>query len=336
MENSTFTGTDGIKSFLNPQNHITPLVELPPSLNPYYEQNVHVFIKMQSLLPLLNIKMLPAWQMLKDAPADKKHLVEASSGNTALSLAVLAQYFGFDDTKSYLTAETQLSKIKMLLLFGSNVTLVDEDESKQNDPNTTINRAKLEGEKLGWFNPNQYANSSNPKSHEKIAGPQIFEQLDGEVDIFAGGLGTSGTVLGVAQYFRRMKKDVKIIGVVRAKGEVVPGPREREFLDVVELDWESASDGVQAIGQLEAYQQSIKLLRAGLMTGPSTGLSYAGLLKYLQKVVVNKSTGQRWNAVFMASDTPLPYIDDYFEILPREAFPILEGEELIAERIFKK
>jgi len=334
MTISTFTGTDGLKNFLNPENHSTPLVELPPTLNPYFDDNVHIFIKMQSLLPLLNVKMLPAWQMLKDAPSGKKHLVEASSGNTALSMAILAQYFGFDDTKSYLTTSTTIGKIKMLLLFGSNVSLVNEDESNQDDPDTTINRAKNDGKKDSWYNPNQYANPSNPKSHENIAGPQIFEQLGGEVDVFAGGLGTSGTVLGVSQYLRRVKKDIKIVGIVRAKGEIVPGPREREFLDVVELDWESASDVVLAIGQQEAYKHSLRLLQAGLMAGPSTGLNYAGLLRYLERVVKDKLDDKPLNAVFMACDTTLLYIDDYFKILPREDFPTLEGEELMTEEIF--
>jgi cysteine synthase len=105
-------------------------------------------------------------------------------------------------------------------------------------------------------------------------------------------------------------------------------------LDVVELDWESASDEVLAIGQQESYKHSLKLLQAGLMAGPSTGLNYAGLLRYLEETVKDKPIDQPLNAVFVACDTPLPYVDDYFKILPREDFPELEGEELMAEKIF--
>ena len=334
MTISVFKGKDSLKNFLNPANYLSPLVELPPALNPYYDKNIHIFIKMQSLSPLLNIKAIPAHQMIQDAPAGKEYLVEASSGNTAMSLAVIGKQYGFSKTKAYVSANTAIGKIKSLLLFGCGASVIVEDEAKQNAPESGINRAKSDGLNAKWYNPNQYANESNPKSHEDVTGPQIFEQLGGSIDIFCSGLGTSGTTLGTARYLCRMKKDVTVVSLVRGEGQSVPGPRTKEFLNVVELDWQNAGDIILSVGQKEAYQRSLELCQAGLMAGPSTGFNYAGLLNYLSEFAKSKPAEKHINAVFMACDTPLPYMDDYFKILPRESFPLLEGEALLEEKIF--
>src|SRR5258708_26619 len=95
-----FAGPSAVRDFLNPENNPPiPLVELPANLNPFYEQRVRIFAKLMYLLPLLNIKSLPALNMLLQAKAsgalDGVHtLIENSSGNTAFSLAVLARAFG--------------------------------------------------------------------------------------------------------------------------------------------------------------------------------------------------------------------------------------------------
>ena len=96
MNKNTFTGQDAIKNYLNPSNHITPLVELPSSINPFYDRGVRIYAKLLQTLPLANIKSIPAYFMLDNLQSDAKlinvdTLMESSSGNTALSLATTAR-----------------------------------------------------------------------------------------------------------------------------------------------------------------------------------------------------------------------------------------------------
>ena len=99
MHQNCFTGEYGLQEFLNPSNHPPlPLVELPPHLNPYHDFGVRVMVKLMGYLPLGNVKSLPAYTMLEQAHKDGRlsdvhTVVEASSGNTVLSLAVLSRSF---------------------------------------------------------------------------------------------------------------------------------------------------------------------------------------------------------------------------------------------------
>jgi cysteine synthase A len=91
---TVFSGENGIKEYLNPSSHCTPIVELPSHLNPYRKDGVRIFLKLTSHLPLMNIKSIPIFHMLEQTDLSNTHtVVENSSGNTAYSLAVLARLF---------------------------------------------------------------------------------------------------------------------------------------------------------------------------------------------------------------------------------------------------
>jgi cysteine synthase len=106
--------------FLNPNNIVSPIVELPPKMNPYYQDGIKIFAKLLNTLPLTNVKSIPAFTMLNDADRDvsKIHtIIENSSGNTALSLAVIAKLFGIETTKAFVSNEVTMGKLKLLRLF---------------------------------------------------------------------------------------------------------------------------------------------------------------------------------------------------------------------------
>jgi cysteine synthase A len=105
---------------LNPQNIISPIVELPPKMNPYYQDGVRIFAKLLHTLPLNNVKSIPAFTMLYDTERDLTNvhtLIENSSGNTVLSLAVIAKLFGIETTKAFVSNEITIGKLKLLRLF---------------------------------------------------------------------------------------------------------------------------------------------------------------------------------------------------------------------------
>ena len=99
-----YRGQSAVNDFLNPENHLTPLVELSEKLNPFIADQVHIYIKLQTFLPLMNIKSIPAYEMLKQDMSPTKKIIESSSGNMAFSLSILSRSAGYEKMKAVMTS----------------------------------------------------------------------------------------------------------------------------------------------------------------------------------------------------------------------------------------
>ena len=342
MENNVYSGKQGLYDYLNPHNAITPLVELPPSLNPFYDDGVRVSLKMMSTTPLANVKSLPAWNMLEQAKISGSlkgihTMIENSSGNTVYSLGILGKIFGIPNTKAVASHQISKGKLKLLQFFGVQPLINEEPICPDpSDPTSGIFKAKKWAqEQGGLFNPGQYDNIANPNVHSEITGPQIWKQTNGDIQIFCSSLGTTGTMVGTASFLKQQRETVRTVGVVRSKNNPVPGPRTKNLLNEIAFDWKSVSDDVVEIGTVESYSQSLNLCRNGLLVGPSTGFNLQGLYKSLLN---KKESGELdslkngdgiINAVVIACDTPFPYFDEYFYYLDDDDFPEIENEELL-------
>lgn len=332
MNKRHYSGADGITEYLRPRrDEYIPLVELPASLNPYLEAyDVHINVKLMNTLPLANVKSLPAWNMLAEAPVDLSGLriAESSSGNTVFSLGLLAKHFGASSVTAIASNDVTTGKLNLLRLAGINVTLMDGPMCPDaNDPNSTIAVAHRQGDQDGWYNPGQYNNDANPGAHEKITGPQLYDQLGDGLGLFVAGLGTTGTLLGTARYLHTKITDLKVAGIVRVPNNPVPGVRTRNGLREVGLAWDSViTEQPIAINERDSYLYSLRLIRAGLLVGPSTGFAYAGALRQLEYMVeTNEIEALRGrHVVFIAPDSMFPYVDEYFEVLDNEVFPIID------------
>ena len=345
MSRNVFSGEDAVQAYLNPDNHPPlPLVELPSCFNPYLEKGVRIFIKLMHFLPLANVKSLPAYSILDEAKREGllsgvNTLVESSSGNTVLSLAVLGRVFGIDKTLALASNQVERGKLQLLRLLGTDIRIVEEDICPDpNDPSSGVNQAKRMGQENGWLNAGQYNNSANPKAHERWTGPQIWEQTDGKVTVLAAGLGTTGTLVGTGTYLKQHNAQVRTVGVIREPNNPVPGVRTRTLLNEISFDWPSVADDLIPVGTRESYQISLDLCRAGLLVGPSGGFALAGLLQFLSLQNATNLDHMR-NAdgevicVVISPDSPLPYVDEYFRYLGEESFPPLENERLLRESI---
>jgi len=112
---SVFYGDEALLDYLDPENYITPLVELPKQLNPFVKERVSIFAKMLTHLPLMNVKSIPAFHMLKSSSLKGvTTLVESSSGNTALSLWVIWRAFWIKKTQAFISHEVTGGKLKLL------------------------------------------------------------------------------------------------------------------------------------------------------------------------------------------------------------------------------
>lgn len=342
---NVFSGPEAIRDFLDPGKlPPVPLVELPESLNRFLGDGVRIQAKMMNLLPLGNLKALPAYNMIAEKAArgeldEVERLIENSSGNTVSSLALVARQFGVERTCSYVPAEISWNKLLMLLFYGIEpIVNVEPTDPGPGDLQSGINKARQDGEAADTWNPGQYDNPDNPAAHEKWTGPQIWDQTDGKLSLFCAALGTTGTLVGTSTYLKSQRPDLPVVGVMRAPDNYVPGPRTEKLLNLVGFDWRSHLDHVEQAETPESYRLSMEMSRLGLLVGPSSGLCLSGLLQHLQKSKDGGRLDALRNAdgevlcVFVCCDGPLAYLDEYPKYVAPEHFPGIRNEELLRNK----
>ncbi len=321
---NVWSGPEAIKNFLMPQNHITPLVELPRYLNPFFKKKVRIFAKAMYLLPLLSVKSLMASEMLASAQKigdlkDITTIVESSSGNTAFALAILAKHFGIKQVNTIVPGDIASGKLELLRLAGAHITILGKDQNG-------IKLAQKEGRQKGFLNLGQYENETNPQAHKELTAPEIWKQTEETMTVFCAGLGTTGTAMGASRFFKKKRIPVTTLGVILEEDHAVPGVRTRKRLGEVSFQWEKEIDTFVEIKTKESFKKSLDLCRAGLLAGPSSGFALAGLLKFFALAAQDGKLDSLRNkngevvAVFICGDTPLPYLDKYSTHLDANEF----------------
>ncbi len=342
---NVFKGKNSVLNYLDPESEIfTPLVELPKALNPFYNDGVRIYAKLLNTLPLTNVKSIPAFNMIMEMHKRSKlnnihTIIENSSGNTVLSLAIIGKLIGIPKTKAFVSYEVLYGKLQMLQLFGVHPIINKEPICPDPaDKTSGIYKAKRWGKKNGWFNPGQYENINNPNSHKKITGPQIYKQLNKDIQLFCAGLGTTGTMVGASSYLKEKNKNIKTIGVIRTPNNPIPGVRTRGLLKMIAFDWKNHVDHIEEVGTKDSFLQSLNMIRSGIVVGPSSGFAFAGLLNFLKKEkrkrmlekLANKSG--IINAVFICCDSPFPYLKDYFDCLDKNNFPEITNHDILINK----
>lgn len=284
---NVFLGPSGMRDFLNPDHHIpSPLVELDSSINPHTSAGVRILAKVSCLTPLFTIKWYAAYQLLAEAYESGdldgvEELIENSSGGTAFAMRVIAKVvFGIDRFRAIVPSDMAPGKLEGLRLMGINYEFSSGAPGEPRGPE----KARIEGAKPGRFNPDQYSNDANWRGQEQWLGRQIWDQTDGKITIYTAGMGTTGTIYGPANYFRKQRSQVTIWGVMPTKDQV-PGARTlaRIEADVRFQQWKEVVDERIDIEPAEAYRKSLQLWRRGVQAGPSSGLALAGVLALLEK-----------------------------------------------------
>lgn len=342
-------GENSIKSFLNPgKNPNLPLVEIPEHLNPFAHEKVRIFAKLMTFSALGNVKAVPGYNMIAEKAARGElegieNIIENSSGNTVFSIAIAARLFGIKNIQSFVPNEISWHKLLMLLFFGINPIVNKEPANPSpTDPASGIYKAKKLGLTEGWLNPGQYDNEDNPKAHQKWTAKQIWEQTEGKITVFCAGLGTTGTIIGNSKYLKEKKKNLQVVGVMREAESYIPGVRTEVLLKLIGFDWRKHVDTIQQVLTADAYRTSMDLSRQGIVVGPSSGFSLAGLLDYLGQRKKGGSLDELRNeegeivCAFICPDGPMPYLDEYFKYLDASDFPEITNEQILLNKPEKK
>lgn len=262
-------------------------------------------IEMTALIPFgifPHIKTIAVVEMmledLKNGLYEGKHtIVVDSSGNTADGVARLAPAFGFTNVKIVLSTDVPESK-KGILSALSTVELIEV-------PGGVAKRAREEGAREGHYHLNQYGHMGNMRAHKKFTGPAVLNALGhGETAVVAMAMGSGGTAGGVGWYLKELFPNIQVIGVRPKLGEQVPGARdENRMREVVTLPWQQYVDEVVDVSRKDAFIAMRRLWReVEPRPGPTSGLAYAGLTKYLRQKSVLERRLIGYKAGFVCPD----------------------------------
>ncbi|WP_293909659.1 cysteine synthase A [Deinococcus sp.] len=254
----------------------TPLVKLSKVTQAGMAE---VFVKLEGQNPGGSIKDRTALGMVEDAERrgvlrPGGTIVEPTSGNTGIGLAQVAAARGY---RLILTMPASMSeeRKRTLAAYGAELVLTDPGRRML----AAIEEAERIAEQGGAWMPNQFTNPANPATHEATTGPELWGQMEGNVDAFVYGSGTGGTITGVGRYLRRMNPEVQIYAVEPARSNVLSGGERGEhgfqgmgpgFIPA-NLD-RSLLTGVIQVWEEDAYPLARRLAREeGLFVGMSSG-----------------------------------------------------------------
>jgi len=260
----------------------TPLIRLQ-RLNP--NDSNTILLKLEGNNPAGSVKDRPALNMINQAqrrgdikPGDT--LIEATSGNTGIALAMAAAVMGY---RMVLIMPDNMSEERRAAMkaYGAELISVTKEESMEGARDLAL-QMQQEGKGIVL---DQFNNPDNPNAHYSSTGPEIWQQTDGNVTHFVSAMGTTGTIMGVSRYLKEQNPEVQIVGVQPEEGSRIPGIRRwtEEYLPGI-FDANSV-DLTLDVNQQEA-EETTRLLasKEGLFCGVSSGGACAAAIKLSQQV----------------------------------------------------
>lgn len=209
------------------------------------------------------------------APGD--HLVEATSGNTGIALAMAATIKGYHLTV-ILPASSSEERKQVMAAYGATLVLADGMEQARDLAAQMVQEGKAKS-------LDQFANQDNPLAHYRGTGPEIWQQTSGEITHFVSSMGTTGTIMGVSRYLKEQNDAIRIVGLQPADGAQIAGIRRWPEAYKPAIYDPARVDQVIDIEQLEAEQAMRRLAREeGILAGVSSGGALAGALRVAETV----------------------------------------------------
>ena len=260
----------------------TPLVQ---SMNLVKNKNVTLLLKLEGNNPGGSLKDRAAHNMISSAiergdikKGDK--LIEATSGNTGIALAMIAQFFNIE-IELVLPEDSTKERTQTMRAFGATVILTPAKDGIIGSRDYADKKV-AEG---GYIMLNQFANEDNWKAHYKTTGPEIWNDTEGTVTHFVSAMGTTGTIIGTSTYLKEKNPAIQIIGAQPTDGSQIPGIRKwpQEYLPKI-FD-ASKVDTIIEVSEQEAREMTKRLaLEEGIFAGMSSGGSVTAALKLAEKL----------------------------------------------------
>ncbi|MGB3152861.1 MAG: cysteine synthase CysM [Maribacter sp.] len=247
----------------------TPLIESRVlNTNP----NVKLFFKMEGHNPGGSVKDRAAFNMIKNGLETGRikssdRLIEATSGNTGIALAMIAGIYNLD-IELVMPENSTKERVQTMRAYGAKVTLTSAEVGIEGARDYAENKV----DKEGFVMLNQFANDDNWKAHYKSTGPEIWKDTEGKVTHFVSSMGTTGTIMGTSTYLKEQNPKVQIIGVQPTDNSKIPGIRKwpKEYLPKI-FDAKKV-DTVMEVSEAEARTMAKRLAKEeGIFSGMSSG-----------------------------------------------------------------
>jgi len=281
----------------------TPIVKLN---NTGSDFETTIFVKCEFMNPGGSIKDRIARFMIDEAEksgALKSNgtIIEATSGNTGMGLAIVAALRGYPCI--FVMADKQsVEKQDALKSLGAKVIMCPTDVPADDPRSYYETAARIARDTPNSFYVQQYFNANNPLAHYKFTGPEIWEQMGEKLDTLICSIGTGGTVSGLSKYLREKNSEIKIIGVdpigsifydlfysqkmIEPQAYLIEGIGEDFLPDTIDM---AAMDEIVQVNDEESFQMARHLLqKEGLLCGGSSGSAVVGALRYLRTLEKNK------------------------------------------------
>ena len=257
----------------------TPLVEIK-KLNP--NPDVKIYAKLEGNNPGGSVKDRASLNMIRSAvergdikPGTK--LIEATSGNTGIALAMIARLFNLE-IELVMPSNSTRERTLTMEAFGAKVTLLEGIEQCRD-------YAEEKGTTAGYFLLNQFANPDNYMAHVKTTGPEIWRDTEGKITHFVSAMGTTGTIMGCSRYLKEQNKEIQIVGCQPTEGSSIPGIRRWPEAYLPKIFDATRVDRVMDISEEDAVQMSRKLAKVeGIFAGMSSGGALSAAIKLAQEL----------------------------------------------------
>ncbi|MBZ4191887.1 cysteine synthase CysM [Niabella beijingensis] len=268
----------------------TPMVELK-KLNP--NPNVKIFVKLEGNNPGGSVKDRAALNMIASAlergdikPGDK--MVEATSGNTGIALAMIARFYDLD-LELVLPDTSTKERTLTMEAFGAQVTLLNGIEACRD-------YAEAKAERGEAFILNQFANNDNWGAHYKTTGPEIWRDTNGTITHFVSAMGTTGTIMGCSRYLKEQNPEIQIIGCQPTEEASIPGIRRWPEAYLPKIFDPQRVDRIMDITEAEAVDCTRRLAKdEGVFAGMSSGGAAAAAFRLAAEI-------EQGTIVFIACD----------------------------------
>ena len=244
----------------------TPLVELQ-RMNP--NSSVRIFAKLEGNNPGGSVKDRPALNMIKSALErgdidHKTKLIEATSGNTGIAMALMARLFNME-IELIMPSTSTRERVLTMEAFGAKVILLDSMEACRD-------YAEEKGASGDYFLLNQFANPDNYLSHYKTTGPEIWNETQKGMTHFVSSMGTTGTIMGCSMFFKEQSPSIQVVGCQPTEESSIPGIRRWAPEYLPKIFDPSRVDRIMDITQQEAVETTRRLAKEeGIFAGMSSG-----------------------------------------------------------------
>ncbi|MGS2738285.1 cysteine synthase CysM [Sinomicrobium sp. M5D2P17] len=255
----------------------TPLVATTTLVK---NKNISLLLKLEGNNPGGSVKDRAAYNMIKSALdrgeiKPETRLIEATSGNTGIALAMIAGLFQLD-IELVMPENSTRERVQTMRAYGAQVTLTSSDSGIEGSRDYAEKKVAEEG----YVSLNQFGNDDNWKAHYKTTGPEIWRDTEGRITHFVSAMGTTGTIMGTSTFLKEKNPDVHIAGVQPTDNSSIPGIRKWPEEYLPRIFNPSKVDEIIEVSEIEATEMTRRLAREeGIFAGMSSGGAVCAALK---------------------------------------------------------